>query len=73
MPTLAETADRALSNLQAYQTAHVTMAAAAEMTVDLVADHVFTPAEAVQALTEHVDRYRARLAALDGHKHEVRP
>ena len=69
MPTLAETADRALVNLAAYQTAHITMAAAAEMTVDLVADLVFTPAEALQALTEHVDRYRAQLARID---HEVR-
>jgi hypothetical protein len=42
------------------------MAAAAEMTVDLVADHVFTPAETLQALTEHVDQHRARLAARDG-------
>jgi hypothetical protein len=42
------------------------MAAAAGMTVDLVADHVFTPAETLQALTEHVDQYRERLAALDG-------
>lgn len=71
--TACERADRALANLQAYQVAHVTMAAAAEMTVDLVADHVFTPAEALQALTEHVDQYRARLAALDGHNHTVRP
>jgi hypothetical protein len=66
MSTLAETADRAQAALQAYQTAHVTMAAAAEMTVDLVADHVFTPAEAVEALTEFVGEYRARLAELDG-------
>jgi hypothetical protein len=66
MPTLAQSADRALSNLAAYQTAHVTMAAAAEMTVDLVADHVFTPAEAVQALTEFVGLYRKTLATLDG-------
>jgi hypothetical protein len=69
MPTLSQIADRALSNLAAYQSAHVTMAAAAELTVDLVADHVFTPAEALQALTEHVDRYRAQLARID---HEVR-
>jgi hypothetical protein len=67
--TACERADRALANLAAYQTAHVTMAAAAEMTVDLVADHVFTPAEALQALTEHVDRYRSQLARID---HEVR-
>jgi hypothetical protein len=66
MPTLSETADRALANMQAYQVAHVTMAATAEMVVDMVAGNAFTPAEALQALTEHVDQYRARLAALDG-------
>jgi len=69
MPTLSQIADRALANMQAYSIAHLNMAAAAEMTVDLVADHVFTPAEALQALTEHVDRYRAQLARID---HEVR-
>ena len=69
MSTVAEKSDRALSAMQAYQVAHVTLAAAAEMVVDLSANHVFTPAEAVQALTEHVSRYRAQLARID---HEVR-
>jgi len=72
MPTQAETADAALANLAAYQTAHVTVAAAAEMTVDMVTDNVFTPAEALQSLAGFVSQYRDRLAALDGHNHEVR-
>jgi GAF domain-containing protein len=69
MPTLAETADRALANMQAYSTAHLNMAAAAEMTVDLVASKVFTPAEGMEALAERVARYRDELARID---HEVR-
>jgi hypothetical protein len=69
MPTLAETADRALSMMERYQTAHVTMAGAAEMIVDMVAGKVFTPAEAVEALADFVKQYRAKLADID---HEVR-
>jgi uncharacterized protein YlzI (FlbEa/FlbD family) len=65
MPTLSQIADRALSNLQAYSTAHLNMAAAAEMVVDMVAGKAFTPAEAVSALAERVARYRDELAAID--------
>jgi hypothetical protein len=66
MSTLAQKADTALANLAAYQTAHVTMAAAAEMVVDLTIDGTFTAAEALSALAEHVARYRDELAAIDG-------
>jgi len=37
-----------------------------------VTDNVFTPAEALQSLAGFVSQYRDRLAALDGHNHEVR-
>jgi hypothetical protein len=66
MPTLSETADRAQVALQAYSTAHLNMAAAAEMVVDMVAGKAFTPAEAVEALTDFVKQYRAKLAEIDG-------
>jgi len=66
MPSLSQKADAALANLQAYSTAHLNMAAAAEMVVDMVAGKAFTPAEAVQALAGFVSQYRAKLAALDG-------
>lgn len=66
MSTLAQKADRAQAALQAYQVAHINLAAAAEMAVDLVADHIFTPAEALQSLAGFVSQYRDRLAALDG-------
>jgi hypothetical protein len=66
MPTLSETADRAQVALQAYSTAHLNMAAAAEMVVDMVAGKAFTPAEAVEALADFVRQYRAKLAEIDG-------
>ena len=66
MPTLAETADRALSNMQAYSTAHLNMACAAEKVSDMVAGKVFTPTEAVEALADFVKQYRAKLAEIDG-------
>ncbi len=66
MPTIAERADRALDALEKYQTAHVNMAAAAELVVDLTADGTMTAAEGLQALGDFVKQYRARLAALDG-------
>ena len=72
MPTLSQTADAALSNVAAYQTAHVTMAASAEMVVTMAGEGLLTEAEALASLRRHVDRYHAALAALDGHNHEVR-
>ncbi len=69
MPTLAQKADAALSMMERYQTAHVTMAGAAEMIVDLMVSGTFNAAEALSALAEHVSRYRDELAAID---HEVR-
>jgi NifU-like protein involved in Fe-S cluster formation len=68
MPTVAETADAALAKMQAYERAHINMAASAEMVVDMVAGKAFTPAEALSALAERVARYRDELAAID---HEV--
>jgi hypothetical protein len=65
-PTACERADRALANLQAYQVAHVTMAAAAERVVTMVAKRVFTPGEGMEALAEFVSQYRSKLAELDG-------
>jgi hypothetical protein len=73
MPTLAETADRAQAALQAYQAAHVTLAASAEMVVNMAGEGLLTEAEALASLRRHVDRYHAALTALDGHSHEVRP
>jgi hypothetical protein len=72
MPTPAETADRALATLQAFEAAHVTMAASAEMVVNMAGEGLLTEAEALASLRRHVDRYHAALAALDGHNHEVR-
>jgi hypothetical protein len=72
MSTLAQKADRALADLQAYQTAHVTMAASAEMVVNMAGEGLLTEAEALASLRRHVDRYHAALATLDGHNHEVR-
>jgi hypothetical protein len=69
MPSLSQRTDRALAALEKYQTAHVTMATAAEMVVDSIIDGSFTVAEALSALAEHVARYRDELAAID---HEVR-
>jgi hypothetical protein len=66
MPTLSETADRAQVALQAYSTAHLNMAAAAEMVVDMVAGKAFTPEEGIQALADFVKQYRAKLAEIDG-------
>ena len=66
MPSLSQRTDRALAALEKYQTAHVTMAAAAEMVVDMVAGKAFTPAEAVEALADFVRQYRAKLAEIDG-------
>ena len=66
MATLAHTADRALDSLQSYQLLHVNMAAAAEMVADLVAERLFTPAEATEALADFVRQYRKALARLDG-------
>jgi hypothetical protein len=72
MPTLSQTADRALANLAAYQTAHVTMAASAEMVVTMAAEGLLTPDEALASMRRHVKRYQDDLAALDGNNHEVR-
>ena len=69
MPTLSQKADAALSMMERYQTAHVTMAGAAEMIVDLMVSGTFNATEALSALAEHVARYRDELAAID---HEVR-
>ena len=66
MCTLSQKADAALANMQAYSTAHLNMAAAAEMVVDMVAGKAFTPAEAVEALADFVRQYRAKLAEIDG-------
>jgi hypothetical protein len=72
MPTLSQTADAALSNLAAYQTAHITMAASAEMVVTMAAEGLLTPDEALASMRRHVKRYQDNLAALDGQSHEVR-
>jgi hypothetical protein len=72
MPTLAETADAALSNLAAYEAAHITMAASAEMVAAMAGKGLLTAAEALASLRRHVDRYHAALAALDGQSHEAR-
>ena len=45
MLTIAERADRALTALESYQWAHLNMEAAAELVVDLVADHTMTAGE----------------------------
>ncbi len=66
MPTLSETADRALANMQAYQVAHINMACAAEKVSDMVAGKAFTPEEGIQALAAFVGQYRAKLAEIDG-------
>ena len=65
MPTLSQKADAALSMMERYQTAHVTMAGAAEMIVDLLVSGTFNAAEALSALGEHVARYRLQLAEID--------
>jgi uncharacterized membrane protein YdfJ with MMPL/SSD domain len=69
MPTLAETADRAQAALQAYQAAHVTLAASAEMVVNMAGEGLLTEAEALASLRRHVRRYQDDLAALDGQSH----
>jgi hypothetical protein len=66
MPTLTEKADAALFMMERYQVAHVTMATAATMVVDLIIAGSFTVAEALCALADHVARYRCELATLDG-------
>ena len=66
MPTLAETADRALANMQAYSVAHLNMASAAERVVTMVAEHVFTPQEGIASLAEFASQYRDKLRELDG-------
>ena len=66
MPTLAQSADAALSNLAAYQTAHIAMAASAEMVVTMAGEGLLTDAEALASLRRHVERYQVELAALDG-------
>jgi hypothetical protein len=71
MPTLSQTADRALATLAAYQIAHVTLAASAEMVVNMAAEGLLTEAEALASLRRHVRRYQDDLAALDGQSHEV--
>ena len=72
MPTLSQTADRALANLAAYEAAHITMAASAEMVAAMAGEGLLTEAEALASLRRHVDHYHAALAALDGQSHEVR-
>jgi hypothetical protein len=72
MPTLSQTAHRALANLQSHQVAHVTMAASAEMVVNMAAEGLLTPDEALASMRRHVKRYQDGLAALDGQSHEVR-
>ncbi|MGB8296933.1 MAG: hypothetical protein WCG85_16000 [Polyangia bacterium] len=71
MPNRAA-ADRAPSTLERYQVAHVTMAASAEMVVNMAGEGLLKEAEALASLRRHVDRYHAALAALDGQSHEVR-
>jgi len=66
MPTISQRADAALTALESYQRAHVNMAAAAELVVELTADGTMTAVEGLQALADFVKQYRARLAALDG-------
>ena len=66
MPTLSETADAALANMQAYSIAHLNMACAASKVADMVAGKVFTPEEGIQALADFVKQYRAKLAEIDG-------
>lgn len=65
MPTLSEKADAALSTMERYSIAHITMAGAAEMIVDLLVSGTFNAAEALSALGEHVARYRLQLAEID--------
>jgi hypothetical protein len=65
MPTLSQKADAALSMMERYQVAHVTMAASAEMIVDMLVDGTFNAAQALSALAEHVAQYRLRLARID--------
>jgi hypothetical protein len=72
MPTLSQIADAALAKLQAFEAAHVTMAASAEMVVNMAGEGLLTDAEALSSLRRHVDRYHAALAALDGQSHEAR-
>ena len=72
MRTLAETADAALAKLQAFETAHVTMAASAEMVVNMAGEGLLTPDEVLASMRRHVKRYQDDLAALDGNNHEVR-
>jgi len=50
MPTLAEKSDRAEATLREYGGAHLTMAASAEMIVELLVDGTFNAAQALSAL-----------------------
>ncbi|MGB8298058.1 MAG: hypothetical protein WCG85_21780 [Polyangia bacterium] len=68
MPTLSQTADAALAKLQAFEAAHITMAASAEMVVNMAGEGLLTPDEALASMRRHVKRYRDELAAID---HEV--
>jgi hypothetical protein len=65
MPTLAETADAALANMQAHQVLYVTLSSAAEMVVNMAAEGLLTEAEALASLRCHVRRFQVDLAALD--------
>ena len=49
-------------SLREYGDAHATMAASAEMIVDLLVSGTFTAAQALSALAEHVAQYHIRLA-----------
>lgn len=66
MCTLSQKADAAQVALEAYQVAHVQMACAASKVSDMVAEHVFTPEEGIQALADFVKQYRLKLAEIDG-------